>query len=312
MMAETRNPSYESTSKGLGKGHAGSPTASQQKGVCVGKLKAEGLDMGRSDRRDKGIKEGERRVATEVASHSSFATRAHVNLFPLRVDVDKADNANLVISRSGLLDKGKKEGVGSARGNRHDTLLSAIQQRSCIPSSQKNPKRRPSTSVTTYAKAAAFTTPRGPSFGLTVESASHDDSTEIAWDDKVSRNTTLVVDSREGEGCRRLKENSERLQALPSSQDFPKRRELTTVGAAAKVEGLPSSQDNSKRRESTSANAVTEVAALATPPLEHSFGLTVEIAEDERPTRNTSQGDSVEPNLIGENVGTMLRSSLHA
>ena len=53
------------------------------------------------------------------------------------------------------------------------------------------------------------------------------------------------------------------------------------------------------------ANAVTEVAALATPPLEHSFGLIVEIAEDERPTRNTSQGDSVE-------VETMLRSSLHA
>ena len=60
------------------------------------------------------------------------------------------------------------------------------------------------------------------------------------------------------------------------------------------------------------ANAVTEVAALATPPLEHSFGLIVEIAEDERPTRNTSQGDSVEPNLIGEDVGTMLRSRLHA
>ena len=83
---------------------------------------------------------------------------------------------------------------------------------SCIPSSQKNPKRRPSTSVTTNAEVAALTTPRGPSFGLTVESASHDDSTEIAGDDKVSRNTTLVVDSREGEGCRRLKENSERLQ----------------------------------------------------------------------------------------------------
>ena len=103
-----------------------------------------------------------------------------------------------------------------------------------------------------------------------------------------------------------------RVSALPSSQDFPKRRESTTVGAAAKVEGLPSSQENSQRRESTLANAVTEVAALATPPLEHSFGLIVEIAEDERPTRNTSQGDSVEPNLIGENVGTMLRSSLHA
>jgi hypothetical protein len=94
-----------------------------------------------------------------------------------------------------------------------------------------------------------------------------------------------------------------RVSALPSSQDFPKRRESTTVGAAAKVEGLPSSQENSQRRESTSANAVTEVAALATPPLEHSFRLIVEIAEDERPTRNTSQGDS---------VGTMLRSSLHA
>ena len=65
-MAETRNPSYESTSKWLGKGLAGSPTAShQQQRVCVGKLKGEGLDMGRSDRRDKGIKEGERRVATE-------------------------------------------------------------------------------------------------------------------------------------------------------------------------------------------------------------------------------------------------------
>ena len=162
-----------------------------------------------------------------ATSHSSFATSAQVNFFPLRVDVDKADNANLVISRSGLIDKGKKEGVGSARGNRHDTLLSAIQQRdlnlslekvqmqdksSCIPSSQKNPKRRPSTSVTTNAEVAALTTPQGPSFGLTVESASHDDSTEIAGDDKVSRNTTLVVDSREGEGCRRLKENSERLQ----------------------------------------------------------------------------------------------------
>ena len=75
---------------------------------------------------------------------------------------------------------------------------------SCIPSSQKNPKRRLSTSVTTYAEVAALTTPRGPSFGLTVESASLDDSTEIA--------TTLEVDSREAEGCRRLKENSERLQ----------------------------------------------------------------------------------------------------
>ncbi|GMI48087.1 hypothetical protein TrCOL_g881 [Triparma columacea] len=168
--------------------------------------------MGQGGRRDKGDEEGERRVATEATSHSSVATSAHVNFFPLRVDVDKADNANLVISRSGLIDKGKKEGVGSARGNRHDTLLSAIQHRSCIPSSQKNPKRRPSTSVTTYAKVAALTTPQGPSFGLTVESASHDDSTEIAGDDKVSRNNTLVVDSREGEGCRRLKENSERLQ----------------------------------------------------------------------------------------------------
>ena len=65
MMADTRNPSYESTSKWLGKGLAGSPTAHQQQRVCVGKLKGEGLDMGRSDRRDKGIKEGERPVATE-------------------------------------------------------------------------------------------------------------------------------------------------------------------------------------------------------------------------------------------------------
>ena len=67
MMATTRNPSYESTSKWFGKGLAGSPTASQQQQqrVCVGKLKGEGLDMGRSDRRDKWIKEGERRVATE-------------------------------------------------------------------------------------------------------------------------------------------------------------------------------------------------------------------------------------------------------
>ena len=58
MMADTRNPSYESTSKWIGKGlHvAGSPTA---------KLKGEGLGTGRSDRRDKGIKEEERRVATE-------------------------------------------------------------------------------------------------------------------------------------------------------------------------------------------------------------------------------------------------------
>jgi hypothetical protein len=127
-------------------------------------------------------------------------------LFSLRVDVDKADNANLAqghyvgaggqgldISRSGLLDKGKIEGVGLATANRHVTLLSAIQQSdlnlslekvrmqdkypstSCIPSSQKNPKRRPSTSVTTCAEVAAFTTPQGPSFGLTVESASHDD-----------------------------------------------------------------------------------------------------------------------------------------
>ncbi|GMI43470.1 hypothetical protein TrCOL_g12573 [Triparma columacea] len=145
MMADTRNPSYESTSKWIGKGlHvAGSSTAShQQQRVCVGKLKGEELDMCLSDRRDKGIKEGERRVATEVAPHYSFATSAHFNLFPLRVDlVDKADNANLaqghcvgaggqgpVISRSGLLDKGKKGGVGLARGNRHDKLLSAIQQ----------------------------------------------------------------------------------------------------------------------------------------------------------------------------------------
>jgi hypothetical protein len=69
MIAETRNPSYESTSKWIGKGLqvAGSPTASQQQQqrVCVGKLKGKGLDMGRSDRRDKWIKEGERRVATE-------------------------------------------------------------------------------------------------------------------------------------------------------------------------------------------------------------------------------------------------------
>ncbi|GMI20615.1 hypothetical protein TrCOL_g11064, partial [Triparma columacea] len=206
MIAETCNPSYESTSKWLGKGLAGSPTAS------VGKLKGEGLDMGRSDRRDKGIKEGERRVATEAASHSSFGTSAHVNLFPLRVDVD--------LEKVQMQDKNPST--------------------SCIPSSQKNPKRRPSTSVTTYAKVAALTTPRGPSFGLTVESASLDDSTEIA--------TTLEVDSREAEGCRRLKENSEHLQALPSSQDLPKRRESTTVGAAAKVEGLPSSQENSQRR----------------------------------------------------------------
>ncbi|GMI35968.1 hypothetical protein TrCOL_g4408 [Triparma columacea] len=143
MMATTCNPSYESTSKWLGKGLAGSPTASnQQQRVCVGKLKGEGLDMAKGDRRDKGIKEGERRVATEAASHSSFAMSAHVNLFPLHVDIDKADDANLAqghyvgagrqgpdISRSGLLDKGKREGVGLARGNRHDKLLSAIQQR---------------------------------------------------------------------------------------------------------------------------------------------------------------------------------------
>jgi hypothetical protein len=65
-MATTCNPSYESTSKWLGKGLAGSPTASnQQQRVCVGKLKGEGLDMAKGDRRDKGIKEGERRVATE-------------------------------------------------------------------------------------------------------------------------------------------------------------------------------------------------------------------------------------------------------
>jgi hypothetical protein len=121
-------------------------------------------------------------------------------LFPLRVDVDKADDANLAqghyvgaggqgldISRSGLLDKGKIEGVGLATANRHVTLLSAIQQSdlnlslekvrmqdkypstSCILSSQKNHKRRLSTSVTTFAEVAAFTTPQGPSFGLTFE-----------------------------------------------------------------------------------------------------------------------------------------------
>jgi hypothetical protein len=129
MIAETRNPSYESTSKWLGKGLAGSPTAQQQQQrVCVGKLNGEGLDMGRSDRRGKGIKEGERQVATAgeggegkqgkmkrggglvfarafltairsshcppppplctAAPHSAFATSAHGNLFPLRGDVD--------------------------------------------------------------------------------------------------------------------------------------------------------------------------------------------------------------------------------
>ena len=65
MITETRNPSYEPTGKGLGKGLAVFPTASQQQGVYVGKLKGEGLDMGRSDRHDKGIKEGERRVVTK-------------------------------------------------------------------------------------------------------------------------------------------------------------------------------------------------------------------------------------------------------
>ncbi|GMH60632.1 hypothetical protein TrRE_jg1793, partial [Triparma retinervis] len=130
---------------------------------------------------------------------------------------------------------------------------------------------------------AATTTPR-PSFGLLVERESHD-STEIAEDERPTRNSS-EVDSGEGEGRRRLKENSERTKdlpcsreytkrnestsanaisevaRLPSSQENSKRRESTSDGAAAKVEGLPSSQENSKRRESNSANAVTEVAGL--------------------------------------------------
>ncbi|GMH49907.1 hypothetical protein TrRE_jg11664, partial [Triparma retinervis] len=100
-------------------------------------------------------------------------------------------------------------------------------------------------------------------------------------------------------------------------------RESTTVDAAAKVEGLPPRQENSKRHISTSANAVAEVAALATPPPKPSFGLTsgsndsTEIVDYEWPTRNTSEGDSVEPNSvepnsIEENFGTKPCSSHHA
>ena len=54
---------------------------------------------------------------------------------------------------------------------------------------------------------AATTTPR-PSFGLLVERESHD-STEIAKDERPTR-TSSEGDSGEGEGCRRLKENSGR------------------------------------------------------------------------------------------------------
>ncbi|GMI20570.1 hypothetical protein TrRE_jg2520, partial [Triparma retinervis] len=112
-------------------------------------------------------------------------------------------------------------------------------------------------------------------------------------------------------------------EGLSSSQENSQRRESTSANAAAKVEGLPPRQENSKRHISTLANAVAEVAALATPPPKPSFGLTsgsndsTEIVDYEWPTRNTSDGDSVEPNSvepnsIEENFGTKPRSSHHA
>ena len=80
------------------------------------------------------------------------------------------------------------------------------------PFSQENhQQRRQSAGATTYAEAAALKIPLPKSpLRLIDENASHN-LTEIAKDDKITRNSS-EGDSGEGEGCRRLKESSERLQ----------------------------------------------------------------------------------------------------
>ncbi|GMH60624.1 hypothetical protein TrRE_jg1031, partial [Triparma retinervis] len=109
-------------------------------------------------------------------------------------------------------------------------------------------------------RAEDATTPPRLSFGLLVERESHD-STEIAEDERPTR-TSSEVDSGEGEGRRRLKENSERTKDLPSSREYAKRNESTSANAISEVARLSSSQENSQRHESTSANAAAEVAGL--------------------------------------------------